>query len=142
MFLLPSVNFFFIKFINSFKPLGNIFILDSFRIFSICSQASFFSAHLPSDIFFKICGVIFLDISDITFCLISFFVPPFNFFSPPFILLVFESRISDALFFVEFLCLLLIEFLLSMTVILEISFSIFFNVDSFMSFINLRISSP
>ena len=137
MFLFPSDNFFFIKFISSFNPLGNIFIFDSLRIFSICSHASFFSDHLPSDIFFNICGVIFLDISDITFCFISFLFPPFKFFSPPFILVIFGSKISDVLFFIEFLCFKLVEFLLSMTVIFEISFSMFFNVESFISLINL-----
>ena len=141
IFLFPSVNFFFIKFINSFKPLGNIFILASFNNFSICSHASFFSAHFPSDIFFKSCGVIFLDISDIIFCLISFLAPPFNPFSPPFTLF-FESKISEGLLLFELFCLVFIEFLLSITVIFDISFSMFFNVDSLISFINLRTSSP
>ena len=142
MFLFPSLNFFFIKFINSFNPLGNIFIFTSFNIFSICSQESFFSAHFPSDKFFNICGVIFFDISDIIFCFISFFVPPFTFLSPPFTLLIFESRISEERLLVEFLGFVLFEFLLSITVIFEISFSMFFNVESLISFINLRISSP
>ena len=136
MFLLPSVNFFFIKFINSFNPFGNIFIFDSFNIFSICSHASFFSDHFPSEIFFNIDGVIFLDISDITFCFISLFAPPFKVFSPPFIEILL-SNISEFRFLFELFCFVFKEFLRSMTVIFDISASMFFNVESFMSLINL-----
>ena len=141
IFLFPSVNFFFIKFINSFNPFGNIFIFASFNIFSICSHPSFFSDHFPSAIFFKICGVIFLDISEITFCFISVFVPPFKAFSPPFND-IFESSKSEVLFLMEDFCFVLIEFRRSMTVIFDISFSMFFKVESFMSLINLWTSSP
>ena len=139
IFLFPSVNFFLIKFIRSFNPVGNIFIFASFNIFSIWSHASFFSAHLPSDISFKICGVIFFDISLTTFAFVSVFPAPFTSFSPPFTLKLL-SNISEGLLLLEFNVFILPFF--STTVTFANSASIFFKVDSFISFISLCISSP
>ena len=44
-FLLLSDNFFLIFVIKVFSPLGNMRIFAEINIFSIVSQASFFSAH-------------------------------------------------------------------------------------------------
>ena len=128
-FLLLSDNLFFIKLNKSFKPLGNIFILASFNIFSIVSHASFFSIHFPSDKSFNNWLVNFLEIStgptnsNSTLCL--FFIP---------------SKFSDFSFFFTFF--FFFDSFFSITVTFSSSASIIFKVDSLISFINTFTSSP
>ena len=128
-FLLPSDNFDFIRLNKSFNPLGNIFIFASFSIFSIFSHASFFSTHFPSDKSFNNWLVNFFEISTGAISSKS----PLSFFFV-------SSKFPDFSFFFPFFFLVCSFF--SITTTFSSSASIIFNVDSFMSLINIFTSSP
>ena len=122
-FLLLSDNFFLNVVIILFNPLGNILILAAFKIFSIFSHASFFSAHFPFRSFI-IWGVIFFEIS----CGGIRSPPPDEDFPSPAVLAIFFFFPADCFG--------------SITWTLSNSASINFNVDSFISLVNVFTSLP
>ena len=124
-FLLLSDNFFLKAVITLFKPFGNILIFAPVNIFSMLSQASFFSAHLPFKSF-NILGVIFFEIS-----WGGMRSPP----PPPEAL--FPSPAVDATFFF-----FAADSFGSITVTLSNSASINFKVDSFISLVKVFTSFP
>ena len=123
-FLLLSDNFFLKVVIILFNPLGNILILAAAKTFSILSQASFFSAHLPFKSFI-IFAVIFFEIS---WGGIRSPPPPELFPSPPPVLATFFFLPADSFG--------------SMTLTLSNSASINFKVDSFISLVKVFTSFP
>ena len=123
-FLLLSDNFFLTVVIKLFKPFGNILIFAAVKIFSMFSQASFFSAHFPFKSLINF-AVIFFEIS----CGGIKSPPPDELFpSAPSILATFFFFPADSFG--------------SITLTLSNSASINFKVDSFMSLVNVFTSFP